>query len=80
MSAAKQLSKRVTVYLEPKLHRAVKLKAVETNVSVSDVVNEAVEGLQHQDADDLNAFDSRRNESSASFSDFAKQLKRFGKL
>jgi predicted DNA-binding protein len=35
-------AKRATVYLDPELHKALRLKAVETSRSVSELVNEAV--------------------------------------
>lgn len=80
MSTAKKLSNRATIYLEPNLHKALKLRAVETDVSISDVVNEAVKELLSEDADDLNALTDRKNESSSKFADFVKQLKRDGNL
>jgi hypothetical protein len=80
MAAAKKLTNRATVYLEPMLHKALKLKAVETESSISDVVNEAIKGLLSEDADDLAAFEKRKKEPSSDFSDFVKQLKRDGHL
>jgi hypothetical protein len=80
MSVAKKLSARATIYLDPKLHKALKLKAVETDVSISDVVNEAVKELLSEDADDLSAFEARKNEATSDFADFVKRLKRDGKL
>jgi plasmid stability protein len=35
-------TKRTTVYLDPDLHKALRLKAVAVSRSVSDLVNEAV--------------------------------------
>ncbi len=80
MGTAKKLSNRATIYLEPKLHKALKLKAVETDVSISDVVNEAVKELLSEDAEDLNTFDLRKKEPSSDFAEFVKRLKRDGKL
>ncbi len=41
-------AKRATIYLDPVLHKALKLKAIETSRSVSDLVNAAVkEALAH---------------------------------
>ena len=34
--------KRATIYFDPDLHRALRLKAAETDQSVSDLVNRAV--------------------------------------
>ncbi len=39
---SEQAPKRATVYLEPWLHQALKLKAAETQTSISELVNEAV--------------------------------------
>ena len=38
-------AKRVTVYFEPGLHRAIRLKSAYTNQSVSQIVNDASEYL-----------------------------------
>lgn len=35
-------STRATVYLDPRLHRALKFKAIETSKSVPGLINEAV--------------------------------------
>lgn len=72
--------KRATIYIEPKIHRALKLKAAETDSSISDLVNEAVVILLKEDAEDLEAFDQRKNESSMDFSTFVKQLKKDGEI
>ena len=80
MGTPTRTPKRATVYLEPKIHRALKLKAAETDTSISDLVNEAVKGHLNEDAEDLIAFDARKDESSSDFSNFVKQLKRDGKL
>ena len=74
------LPKRATIYLEPEIHKALKLKAVETDTSISELVNEAVKEHLNEDAEDLLTFDERKNETTSDFSDFVKQLKRDGKL
>lgn len=74
------LTKRATVYLEPTLHKALRLKAIETSRSVSDLINDAVRDELADDADDLAAFDARRNEPTVPFEAFVKDLKRNGKL
>jgi len=38
----KTSQKRATIYFDPDLHRALRLKAAETDQSVSDLVNNAV--------------------------------------
>jgi hypothetical protein len=74
------LTKRATVYLDPTLHRALRLKSVETSRSVSDLLNDAIRCELAEDAQDLNAFDARNNEPTIAFEDFVKELKRNGKL
>ncbi len=74
------LTKRVTVYLEPILHRALRLKSIETSRTLSDLLNEAVRSELAEDADDLAIFDARKNEPTIKFEDFVKELKRDGKI
>ena len=74
------LTKRATVYLEPALHRALRLKSVETSRSLSDLLNDAVRSELAEDADDLSLFDERKNEPTIAFEDFVKELKRNGKI
>jgi hypothetical protein len=73
-------SKRTTVYFDPALHRALRLKAAETDQSLSDLVNAAVRENLAEDSEDLEAFDARAREPSLSFEDVLKDLKRRGKL
>jgi hypothetical protein len=72
--------KRATVYLSADLHRALRLKAAAADRSISDLVNEAVRLSLAEDAADLAAFDERKDESTESFDDFVKRLKRRGQL
>ena len=73
-------SKRTTVYFDPALHRALRLKAAETDQSLSDLVNAAVRETLIEDSEDLEAFETRAHEPSLSFEDVLKDLKRRGKL
>jgi len=54
--------KRATVYFDPELHRALRLKAAETDRSMSDLLKDAVRLSLVEDADDLAAFKDRVNE------------------
>ena len=74
------LTKRATVYLDPALHKALRLKSVETSRSVSDLINDALRQDLSEDCADLEAFDARKNESTMGFEDFIKGLKRRGKI
>lgn len=73
-------SKRVTVYIKPEYHRALKVKAAETEYSVSDLVNSAVKQALHEDAIDLEAFEKLPGEPLLNFEDVVKKLKKDGKL
>ena len=73
-------AKRATIYLPAELHRALKLKAVAAECSVSDLVSEAVQISLAEDAEDLDAFDKRSKERSLNFETVVKALRRRGKL
>lgn len=72
--------KRATVYFEPGLHKALRLKAAHTEKSISDLVNVAVRRSLAEDDEDLQAFETRKKEPSLLFEDVLKDLKRRGKL
>ena len=74
------LNKRATVYFDPDIHLALRLKAVETDRSLSDLVNEAVKLALAEDAEDLAAFEERASEPELVFEDMVKDLKRRGKI
>jgi hypothetical protein len=74
------LPKRATIYFEPGVHKALRLKAVQTEKSISDLVNVAVRRSLAEDAEDLEAFETRKKEPSLLFEDVLKDLKRRGKL
>jgi len=71
---------RTTIYLKPKIYRALKIKAATTDRSVSDLVNAAVLESLREDAVDLEAFERRAKEPSRSFEKVLEELKRDGTL
>jgi hypothetical protein len=71
-------TKRATIYLDPGLHKALKLKAVETSKSVSELVNDAVRESLAEDAEDLESFAERVAEPLVSYEAMVKRLKRDG--
>jgi hypothetical protein len=73
-------TKRATVYFDPNLHKALRLKAVETSRSVSDLVNEAVREALSEDAEDLLAFEERADEALISYEKMIKRLKKDGRI
>ena len=72
--------RRSTIYLEPELHQALRLKAAVTDRSVSDLVNEAVRAALAEDEEDLRAFTERADEPLVAYEDALEYLKRDGKL
>ena len=75
-----QLSQRSTVYFDPALHKALRLKAAEENRSISEIVNEAIALLTSEDAEDIDAIDARVGEPSVSYAEFVQSLKADGIL
>jgi len=73
-------NKRATVYFDPDIHLALRLKAAETDRSLSDLVNEAVKLALAEDAEDLAAFEERASEPDLPFEDVVKDLRRRGKI
>ena len=73
-------TKRSTIYFDAVIHRALRLKAAETDRSISDLVNDAVRLALAEDAEDLSAFDEREAEPNLAFEDMVKELKRSGKI
>jgi len=73
-------AKRATVYFEPALHRAIRLKAADTHRTVSDIVNDAVRWALREDQEDLAAFEERGAEPTISYEALLKDLKAHGKL
>lgn len=72
--------KRATVYFDPELHRALRVKAAETDRSLSELVNEAVKLALAEDAEDLAAFEERASEPNLPFESVVKDLRRRGKI
>ena len=73
-------AKRATVYFDEGLHKALRVKAAETDQSISELVNEAVRSSLREDASDLAAFRERANEPPIPFEEFVRDLTRRGKL
>jgi plasmid stability protein len=72
--------KRSTIYFDPDLHRALRLKAAALDRSISDVVNDAVRQTLSEDAADLEIFEKRRREPVLDFEEVVLRLRRSGKL
>ena len=75
-----QLSQRSTIYFDPDMHKALRLKAAEENRSISEIVNEAIAMLTAEDAEDIAAVDVRAGEPVISYAEFVQSLKSDGIL
>jgi post-segregation antitoxin (ccd killing protein) len=73
-------AKRTTVYLDPDLHKALRLKSVEVSRSISDMINEAVKISLAEDAEDITAFEERASEPLLSYDEMVKRLKVDGRI
>lgn len=72
--------KRATIYFDPEIHRALRLKSAETERPISELVNDAVRLSLAEDAEDLSAFQDRVREPDVRFEDVVKDLKKRGKI
>lgn len=73
-------TKRTTIYLDSDLHQALRIKAAETEHSMSELAQEAIRLSLAEDSIDLAAFDERKKEPSLPFENVLKKLKKDGKI
>jgi plasmid stability protein len=71
---------RSTVYLEPDLHQALRLKSAHSRRSMSEIVNDALRQALREDEADLAAVRSRAKDKALSYEDFLAKLKADGTL
>jgi hypothetical protein len=76
----RNVHKRATVYFDPQLHRALRIKAAETDQPISKIINDAVRLSLAGDAEDLAAFEERAREPNLPFESVLKDLRKRGKL
>ncbi len=74
------LSKRSTVYFEPEVHHALKIRAASSQLSISEIVDEAVRVLMREDQEDLQAFSQRVSEPEITYEELLSDLKKHGKI
>ena len=75
-----ELSKRSTVYFEPSIHQALKMRAASTHTSLSELIDEAVRLLMSEDQEDIKALSDRANEPEISYEALLDDLKKHGKI
>ena len=72
--------KRTTVYIDYRIHQALKIKAAQTEHTLSELVSIALRQSLAEDLEDLSAFDESKNEPNLDFQDVLKDLKASGKI
>jgi len=73
-----QLSQRSTIYFEPSVHKALRIKAAEESRSISDIIHEALSVLFTEDLEDIADFDARIGEPNIGYAAFVQSLKTDG--
>ncbi|KAB2888030.1 MAG: CopG family transcriptional regulator [Desulfobulbaceae bacterium] len=73
-------AKRVTIYFDPDIHKALKIKSLETSRSITDLVNQAVKEALSEDVEDILAFEERKNEPLISYDQMVKKLRKDGRI
>ena len=74
------LKKRATIYIDPEIHKALKIKAAATSRSISELIDNAVRHELSEDEEDIRAFEERAKEPTVSFEKVLKDLKAHGKI
>lgn len=72
--------KRATIYFDQDLHKALKMKALETSRSITDLVNQAVKEALSEDAEDILAYEERKDEPLISYDQMVKKLRKDGRI
>jgi len=76
----KTTPKRSTVYFDPDLYKALKIKAAQYEKSLSELINQAVRWSLVEDTEDLAAFEERKNEPNLDFEKVLRDLRTRGKI
>ena len=74
------LSKRSTIYFDPDVHKALRLQAATLQLSVSELVDQAVRLQMAEDQEDLAAVAQRVKEPEVSYEALLNDLKKHGKI
>jgi hypothetical protein len=72
------MTSKATLYLDEKLYKAYKIKAAETDQTVSALVTDAMRAQLDEDLEDIKALRSRANDPTESYEEFLEGLKRDG--
>jgi metal-responsive CopG/Arc/MetJ family transcriptional regulator len=71
---------KITLNLEDTILKALKLKATETNQSMSELVNDALKASLQEDLEDIKSWEERKGEDTYDYEEFVELLKKDGVL
>lgn len=74
------LSKRATVYFDPDIHKALKIRAAATQQSLSDLVDAALRQQMAEDQEDFSTIAARVKEPEMTYEALLDDLKKHGKI
>jgi len=74
------LNKRATVYFDPDIHKALKIRAALTSESISEFIHHAVKQELAEDEEDIRTIRERSHEPAVPFEKVLKDLKSHGKI
>ena len=74
------MTKRATVYFDTEIHKALRIKAANTETSISELVNRAVRQALEEDREDLQAMEDRVAEPTITYEALLEDLKAHGKI
>lgn len=66
---------KATLYLDEAVHKALRIKAAETQQTMSDLVNDALRAALREDLEDITDWKERRKEKTLSYDELLEQLK-----
>ncbi len=72
--------RRATIYFEDDLHKALRIKSMESDRTISDLVNDAIKLALEEDQQDLAAIKERKDEEPTSYESFLQKLKSRGQI
>ena len=79
-SRARVRKAATTVYLDPKIARAIKIKAAVSGRSVSELANEGLRRLLREDEEHIRLFKERKGGRVRSYDDVLEEMRRDGLL
>ena len=71
---------KATLYLDESVHKALRLKSVETRQSMSELANDALKAALLEDLEDIEDWKKRRKEKTISYGELLSQLKEDGTI